>query len=132
MVTTATPRVFIEILDGKVLPLLTASLHAEKKAGARWTSVVTPKGLEGKSTQVVDQDNNMTTDDKRGEIISIDAHSRADKWKGGLTANVLATAARMLERALLAGDTPRALRIAAELRDMSGEPHALEALLKAE
>lgn len=36
----------IDVLDGKVLELSTALSTASKKAGARWSYVVTPKGLE--------------------------------------------------------------------------------------
>jgi DNA polymerase III delta subunit len=42
---------------------------------------------------------------------------------------MLLTATRMLERALLSGDTSRALKIVAELREMGADKHALAALV---
>lgn len=104
----------VSILDGKVLPLLTESLQAEAKAGARWRNRVTPKGLEPSNRAPTSEHLSGSTTN----VLPTSDRLRARTALRPSAERPLQTAARMLERALRAGDTARAIRIARELRDM--------------
>ncbi len=106
----------VEVLDGKVLELATRSLHAEKKAGARWTSVVTPKGLEGGDSSASEQVRADSSSEKRGDVISR-ALSRTP---------LVAALATRLENAIRRGDLPRALELVGELREAGADPRESE------
>ncbi len=105
----------VEILDGKVLELATGSLQSEKKAGARWTSVVTPSGLEGDGLRRHQRaQDEITEDDFR-------SHTGSRPDKRVLVVASLVTGLRMLERAIMAGDTSRALVIVKQLQELEQE-----------
>ncbi len=107
----------VGILGGEVLQLLPDSFLQEKKAGARWSKVVTPKGLE----PLTDKESSGVS---KSAFVVGSAHDRSRAPTHGHEAgraerSIANTAGRMLERAILAGDTARALRIA---RELSGRP----------
>lgn len=102
-------------LDGEPLRLATDSLQVAKKAGARWTCVVTPKGLEPFDSDGV-QSYKKQLLDERTRATQSSATTRTDNAVAApLRRGYVRTAGRMLEKAILAGDLTRALIIAREL-----------------
>jgi integrase len=114
----------VGILDGKVLPLVTESFQAEKKAGNRWRKEVTPKGLErSKFPNEKRDDGHVST-----ENTPLQGHNEDIAGRPLERVRYMRTAAGMLERALRAGDTARAMRIVNEMKDADAdvvEPPAL-------
>jgi integrase len=99
----------VSILDGEVLTLLPTSFLVEKKSGNRWRKEVTPKGLEADSViEKAPQRIESTVAD--APLATIREHE--------VERPLPKRSARMLERALLSGDTARALRI---VRELSGD-----------
>lgn len=101
-------------LDGEPLQVVTQSLQSEAKARGRWGKEVTPKGLEPVSLVGHGTYRQRVLDERRAEMrtrASTPGHSH----RNGLVP-VATTLATMLERAARAGDIPRVLEIAAELR----------------
>lgn len=108
-------------LDGDPLVLGTYSLQAEKKAGGRWTSMVTPKGLKAGSAVVPAGYNQpFVVENPSCELSRADtsAHSSGTTplHRRHVPVPQGATLASMLERAARVGDMPRVLQIAAQLR----------------
>lgn len=127
----------VGLIGGKALPLLgdgasvsvdvtkkylTGSLQSEKRAGARWTSKVTPKGLEPAGTTASGQVDVRILDEKRHGLGSTHAQIRTPTVRKKF--HVMQTAAEMLKRALLKGDTSRALNIAEDIRRLGAEEAA--------
>lgn len=116
----------VEILDGEVLPLVTDSLQAEKRASARWTSVVTPKGLEpferapsiGQHTVISDEESRSGRSSPRVTA------------QQPVTSRYIASATRRIEEAIRSGDLAKALRIANDLRAAAPEVVAEERRLR--
>lgn len=99
----------VSVLDGKVLELATSSLHAQKKAGARWTSLVTPKGLES---------GEVDREDPRGSHILDGEPNFHGSSRAPSRATVVARLATELEHAIKDSDLPRALEITRRLRKL--------------
>ncbi len=105
-------KLTINVPDEKILQTVTLSLQAEKKAAARWTSVVTPLGLEPFSERYRGLRVTLTRPDVPNprSVVVTREHSR-------VTAPVpmVSTAVRIAEKAIRNGDLPRALQILAQL-----------------
>lgn len=102
---------------------LTGSLHSEKRAGARWTCKVTPKGLEAGELSAGGQADVRILDGKWSSGLNTSAQIRTSTVR---SAPYIATASKMLEKAIMSGDTSRALRIARELRGEGAKQATLE------
>lgn len=104
----------VVILEGDALKFVTSSLHMEIRSRKRWAFAVTPSGLEPGSTSTGGGIRSPATVDAYRRR-SADAHARG---RSAVTSYVT-TAARLIEKALRAGDTPRALELVAQLRDLT-------------
>lgn len=99
------------------LELVTESLRLEKRAGARWTKIVTPKGLEAVCTPTKDVLEAGPIDER---AVNERARARTSEHSTGTPSlrrrrkliAMGATLGAMLERAALEGDLPRILEIA--------------------
>lgn len=118
----------IEISDEELLSTVTRSLQAEKKAGARWTSVVTPKGLERFRAD-------SSYEDTRGHSTSVLGQQSREcptrvttpVTKRPVPVTPWVTVAGMIERAVLEDDKPRLLEIVRHLQDIGHDADVLEA-----
>jgi len=97
------------------LELSAVSLQAAKKAGGRWTSVVTPSGLEGEFGDPSNGNRSPVTVEDRTEARPV---ATTHEYYRRKELSAVSTAARMLEQAIRGGDAPRALEIVAQLRNM--------------
>jgi integrase len=98
------------------LALGTGMVQLEKRGGARWTSVVTPSGLEGDSARGRRRSwGDVTVENSNFERPRANTH---EYYRRTEPVTLLSTAARMLERAIRTGDAPRALEIVEQLREL--------------
>lgn len=106
---------------------LTGSLQSEKRAAARWTSVVTPKGLEAGDSSASGQAGVRIFDGKWSGDVNTSAQIRTSTVSNSSPRiPYIATASKMIEKAIMSGDTSKALRIARELRGEGTEQASLE------
>ena len=114
----------VDILDGEVLAFTTASLQREKSAGRRWTSPVTPLGLETKFESGSGAPLTSNSDDSRRGIENGGAHLDYERALRVVAVvgrdRDIAGALASIAEALAAGDASRVSEIVRELE--SGVP----------
>jgi integrase len=107
------------VVDGDPLKLATVSLQSEKKAGGRWSKVVTPKGLEAVLVRADhDTKQRVAVEKYKAELAAAgkSTHSTGTRPLQRIPVPKGAQLAGMVERAAREGDIPRLLEIAAQLR----------------
>lgn len=114
----AISRLNIELPDEKVLEFGTVLVQSEKKAAGRWSSLVTPSGLEPDKVCATNSNRTSIFVENQVEPRTVaDTHEYYRRTKVG----TVQTAARMLEEAIRRGDAPRALELVAQFRILGAQ-----------